>query len=86
VNGPHPGARPDPEPGPHAGPGPGPGPGPRQDLRPPAGGEPAGAADEREPARIPVGHPDWINAPASPATEALLAWVTWRLAEPGAFA
>jgi len=90
------GHRPDPDPRHRPDPDPRAEPGPRPaDENPgPAGVPgPAGApkpergsgADERELARIPVGHPDWVNAPASPRTEALLAWVTWRLAEPGAF-
>jgi hypothetical protein len=32
------------------------------------------------PGRVPRDHPDWLNAPASPATEALLASVLERLA------
>ncbi|MEW1861635.1 hypothetical protein AB0399_14885 [Streptomyces sp. NPDC088194] len=33
------------------------------------------------PARIPPDDPDWLAAPASPPTEALLCWVTRRLTD-----
>jgi hypothetical protein len=34
-----------------------------------------------QPARIPPDDPDWLAAPASPGTEALLSWVTRRLTD-----